>query len=401
MPNPTETTPAAQQVNPNAALNAFYSRTTEMMKQAEGGTPPPPPPEPTDEPTASPVEETEPASAQAPEPATKDAKAEPQPAQPTATDKWPRTAEQWKKFTAARDQGYKERDDKIATLTQQISDLNARTAEASTTKELEAIRKERDELSEKLAMLNVVEHPKFKAYYEGKRNEQVDVAKRILGDRAQQFEQIIAMPDSQWKDEQLTELVADMTPIQQGRVAAIVNELSRLDTEKANQIANWKQNREALQAEEFKQKQAAEAKQAEFAKQMTGEFESHLSKMQDKTDGIVAFQKREGDEAWNSAVDKRIEYARALFNGKVDKKGALQAIVNAAAFDGVLQHAIALQQEVEKLNGMIKGMQASNPTIRASGQTPPADDGSNIKAGMRPGDVTNAFLKSLRQRAEG
>jgi len=43
-------------------------------------------------------------------------------------------------------------------------------------------KKERDELSEKLRLVDITNHPKFKAYYDGKINSQVEMAKKIVGD---------------------------------------------------------------------------------------------------------------------------------------------------------------------------------------------------------------------------
>jgi hypothetical protein len=382
--------PPQTEQTPESVLANFASN---MAKRAaEADTKPTPTPD-------APTKDVSPASSAAAQPdiadpAIKDGK----PAEPDA-DKWPRKADDWKQFREARDRGFKERDEKISTLSKQIEELNTRTAEATTGKELESLRKERDELSDKIAMLNVVEHPKFKAYYDGKRQEQIAVAKSVLGDKAVEFEQLMAMPDGVFKDQQLEAMVADLGPISQGRVGAILNNITTLEAEKQSQIANWKQNRDAMQIEEEKQKQATLAKQQETTRQLTAEFDAAMLKVQDKTEGLAAFQKR-GDPEWDAAVDNRIEYAKVLFSGKVDKAGAFQAILNAASFDGVASQALALQQEVVRLNGVIKSMQAANPTINPGGSSGAVSSEDELKPGMRPDALTGAFFKNLQRRVQ-
>ncbi len=396
-----ESPPTETQLDPRTATSQFFTATEEAIKAADALPQPPPKPEPSEE-GAPVLPSPKPTTAQAtpPEP---DKAVEPTKPEDILDDKWPRTADAWKARKAAQVKIVKERDEKINELSKQIESLNQQITGSTTSKELEAIKKERDELSERIALLNVAEHPKFKAHFDGRRNTQLEIAKKILGDQAGRFESLVNLPEGEYKDSQLEELVSGLGTIAQGRIANVINSLAQIDAERSNEIANWKQNRQRIEAEETTQRETATNKRKEELAVLNKEFEGAIAKAQDKENGFPAFVKRENDEAWNTKVDKRIEYAKALFSGQIDKPTAFQAIINAAAFDGVIGQNLDLIKENARLNEVIKGMKAASPTI-TGGQPEAGGDGETasdeeVKEGMTPQQASAAYFKGIRRRA--
>lgn len=366
--------------------------------------PEPPPPNPTPPPQPSPAPDSPPKP-------TIPAPGEVPPGQPPvemaapedAEDPWPRSAKDWKarkeKQKAKLDAAYKERDQIKGELETIRGQLEKSGDSTKLTEQLKAIQTERDQLSDTLKVIAVENHPRFKAYFEGKTNQQLDMAKRIVGaEKAEEVASLLKLDASRYRDEQLETVLAELSPLAQSQLGSVINALENIRAERASEIANAKGTYEKMLAQ-----------QAETAKSRTAKidelFAAELKTVQDKEKGSPMFQLRDGDEAWNKSVTERINAAKNIISGKLSPEQAVTQALAAAAFPAILQHVSSLAQQLAAAQEQVKKLSAASPTVE---QTPPTVTGSehqgeaptNVpithKSSTTPMEATRNWIKGLQ-----
>jgi hypothetical protein len=328
----------------------------------------------------------------------------PPPAQPAAakptepksddTDKWPRTAQDWKKFTKARDEQYAAKDAAIKKLESDLQAERERVAKAipaSESPEFDALRKERDLYSEQLKVVSVENHPKFKAHFENRTNAQIELAKRIVGtEKAERLTTLLKLGDSDYKTSQIENLISDLSPMNQSRIAGVVNALDEIANERQSEISKARENYDKMTAEQ--QAQANNRKQG-----IEKMFSDRIALAQDKEKGFFLFQPREGDEAWNKSVTDRIESAKSLLFGSPKPDRLMQAALDAAAYPELLKSMLAADEEIEKLRTQVKELSGASPQITGGRTANGSEAAPSVqhKVGTRPMDAVSNWSKAL------
>ena len=349
-----------------------------------------------------PVVPPTPAPAPAPTP-----KPEPKPAeapQAEGEEKWPRTSADWKKFTEGRKKEREELSSKIAELTKDRDTLNEKLKGLSSfqeTPEYKALVKERDEYSERLRMVEVTQHPKFKAHFDGRVNEQIALAKSIVGDgKADEVAKILSLPNGEWRNQQLRNFVSELDVYDQSRLGAVVNALSVIDAQKEAAINEAKTSYAALTES---QKRAAEQAKLQQQSSIQKLIDDGIKGITDSTKGNPVFQKRDGDDKWNAAVEKRIETVKGLLTGEVSPQDIFKTAVNAVAYHQVLSDMQEMKTENDSLKKQIEKLTAAQPSITPAGR---GGNGNGpapkmpVKPGMNPREATHALVKSLWESPE-
>lgn len=355
----------------------------------------PPPPEP---------KAPEPAAPPAPEPPKLAVTAPAEPAKPAAEDdesKWPRSAKDWDAFKAKRKEREtalsKERDDIKAErdrLNEEITTLKGQ----GPSPELETLKKERDEYEQQLRLHAVENHPKFKAYFDGKTNAQIELAKRIVGtDNADAISKALALPEGDYRDAKIQEVFDTLSPLQQSRLGSVTNALSEIQAERQTEVARSRENFEKMQTE---QKTAQERTAAESNKAAQDAVNDALAKAQDPKTGLFLFQKQEGNEAWNKEVDSRIAGFKHLATGPATREQRIQACRDAAAFPAVLRYAQERDAEIAKLTAQVKSLSAVQPSPGGKGNATPENNGTpvpiKINSGSRPMEASKAWIANIQ-----
>lgn len=220
--------------------------------------------------------------------------------------------------------------------------------------------KELQSYSERLKLLDVERHPQFENYFKAKTEQQLAVAKAVGGDKALE---LLKLPAGEYRDTQLNELAAELSPLNAARFGAVVTALDAIAVEKQGEIAKARENHERLQTE---QKQSAEKQRTEF---MQG-FERVTQSVTDKANGLAVFQEREGDEAWNKGVQERLSLARHAFEGKLKPEEVFRSIYWAAAAPEFLAQNTALVAKVKALEGQIQELRTATPAPGGGGGEP-------------------------------
>jgi len=363
MSEPTVVTPPVNTPNysPRAAAADFVSSLPQLgVEPVAPVTPPEPPVEPPKPPA------TPPPAAEPPKPAA--AIQTPPPAAPVEV-KMPRTAKDWDAFKAAEKARLEAKESEIAKYKQELEALKKAPATptpiADDDPRILAHKKEAEELSEKLRMVEITQHPKFKAFYDGKVNAQVEMAKRIVGvENSEAIATLLKLPDNEYRQGKIDELVSTLSPIQQSRVGSVLNSLNEIEMEREGQIEQAKKDYVAYQE---KTKADGEKQKAELKTKVENGFSTVLSTLQNPKDkdGLFIFQEQEGNEEWNKGVEERINYAKNLIFGMNPPETLMRAVFHAAALPGVVKAYQTLLSQVNGLQEQVKGMTAAQPALES------------------------------------
>lgn len=355
-----------------------------------------------------------------PEPAKVDG-AKPEPKKPDdkpkAKEDWetaptPKEAD-WKKWKEGRRverDGLKkeitEREERIQTLQNQLKEVETKVATSSELPEtIKAEIKSKDDqikaLTERIMVLDVTEHPKFKSYFQGKIDSAITKAKKLAGaEKADTIEKIIKLPDSEYKTAQLEEFMSDIpSELTKSRLAVVLEELDNVAAERESEIAKANEHKGKLSEE-----QQAKAKQTFENRQKM--FETTLKQVRDVSNGFPLFQFKDGDDAYNQQVTQRIESAKGLlFNPQVPDDVRMKAAFLAVAAPHIIKsyttESEAWQKEKSDLEAKIAELVAAQPKPGTGG----ADSGETHfrpKVGMKPHEITKGFVAdALRRVNEG
>lgn len=372
---PTEAPPYNVSPSQDTSVIDFVAGLGKIGEDAPASPAPDPSPGPTDLPAPKP-EPKAPAQAKAPEAKPEPTK-EPEKVEDPPENKWPRTAQEWKKFIAARDEGFKKRESErdqfkteLETTKQEIEKLRKQ----GPSPELDTLRKERDELSEKLKLIDVREHPEFKRRFDGKTTAQLEMAKRIVGaDKADKITALLKLPDSQYRNEQIEALSADLSVMQQGRLANVINALGEIESERDGEIAKAKADFERMKTE---QGEKAKTEQAQFQAQSEKAFNELVKEAQEKN---PLFQIKENDQEWNNGVKSRIEAAKGLLFGQTGQDTLMKAAMAAVSVPVIVGAYQGVVEENKKLQAQIKELTAAQPKVDA----PNASNGQRVPIQVR------------------
>jgi hypothetical protein len=312
--------------------------------------------------------------------------------------KIPKNQKDWESYKSAEKVRLSEKESEIAKWKKEAEEARKAPPVSTVTDDdprILSTKKERDELSEKLRLVDITNHPKFKAYYDGKTDAQINMAKRIVGsENAEAIATLLKLPDNDYRQGKIEELVSTLSPIQQSRVAGVLNSLNEIDIERDGQIEQAKKDYVKYQ-EDARVK--SENQQKENLSKAESAFTSVLSTLQNPKDkeGLFIFQKQEGNEEWNKGVDERTAYAKEMLFGKHDPQMLIRAALHAAALPGVVKSYQTALDKINTLAEQVKGLSVAQPRVEVR-TTPEGGE----KAPTAKRDVKGKFLGG-RDQAKG
>lgn len=307
----------------------------------------------------------------------------------------PKAAEKFEAIKKARDE-FKSKAEQIEAdkknLETQVAEFNKQIAELKqtpkTVPELEALKKERDQLNEILNVIRLEENPSFQQKWTGKVTEQLELAKSVVGPLlADKATRILTMPDGPDKTAKLEELKAELTDDQLDELKDVRKNLRLIDLQRNTELKQSREKYKELKGQEDAQRQ----KQSEELQNL---FKGVGAKLADPKDGWAVFQKTDNVE-WNRAVDERIADAEAIFSGKLPVDKVAEKAYHAAAFPAVLQFTKNLMEQNKKLTEQIAGMSAASPKPSDGGKPVPPTTKSEILSSSSPQSATEAWTKSF------
>lgn len=276
-------------------------------------------------------------------------------------------AANFKKIKQERDNVRNERDSVKAELEELRAKLEGMDNSDVNTM-LEDIKKERDYMSEQLKMSNLERHPEFQQKFQNKIDQIVSGAKAAVGEEyAARMGELVAMNESAYRNQQIEEIMVELTSTQQARMGAL---LTRMDEVRADKD-------QALKDADLSYSQLMERQNAEAEAAIKADDKVFNNISSEFADTIEAFTPRDGDDSWNDEVRQRVDSARKLFSGKSTKEEIIEAVHWASAGPHYYKKAVQLMELNNRLRGKNKDIADATPTATTS-DTPP-DSSSTAK----------------------
>lgn len=376
----------------------------ETKKEANDGAPRPKPAdsvEPGDAGTAAPAAK--------PEPEPEAAKPETKAAEP-GDDKRPASQKDWDAYKAKHSGIEKQLREEAAAHQTRLKELEGKLAEVETKaaakpvvdpeikSQLDAALKRNEELTKRITVLDVTQHPDFVAHFAGKTTTQVELAKRIVGaELAGEVEKIIAMPDSEYKASKLDDLLSGLNQRQTAQLGGVLNRIEEINDEKQAAIKD---------AQALKEKEAANqgavAQRAET--ELHAKVEQAIAAAKDPANGFSFYQPREGDEEWNQGVKRREATVRELMTSKnVSPEIIARSAFFAVAAPDILKawdrDVKALVAERDNLHEQVKKLTAAQPGAGAGRGGATGEAARKPKPNATPGDHLNDWIAGVNAEA--
>ena len=256
------------------------------------------------------------------------------------------SAKNFKKIKEDRDNARTE----LENLKKELSSLK----ESSSSEDLDRIKKERDQLSEELKLTAIERHPEFRRKYEERAGAIVSQAKEMVGmGLEQKITQLMFMPDSDDRTEQLDDIFAELPVSKQARLAGLISEVDKLQADRTQELANADETLNQLQSQDQSQLQ----ERLELTSKTFDEVAQQASNLE-------MYRLKDGDEDWNREVEGRMNVARNIFTGSSNQEDLALASLWAAA-GPAYREAYGAQIEVNRrLQQQIKDLTGANPSMQ-------------------------------------
>lgn len=322
-------------------------------------------------------------------------------------DKWPRNSKDWEKFRTKHQAREEKLRSEVEAERTRAKQLETQLAEAKKTPlknaatdselkaQLDAAVKRNDELTKRITVLDVTQHPDFQAHFDQKTSAQLELAKRIVGpDLAADAEKLLKMPDSDYKTIQMEEFVGGLGDLQKTRFGGILNELERIAQEKQSEI-----EKATVEKTKVLQGEGERAEKARIA--IEQQVEQAIAITADKEKGMKFYQMRDGDDEWNKGVTARQAAVRSLLTAKpgtIPPEQIAEAVFNSVAFPDMLKEwdaqVKALVAERDKYAAQVKTLSAAKPGAPRGGTPNPG--APNAEQPNRAGEAADPHAVSRR-----
>lgn len=228
--------------------------------------------------------------------------------------------------------------------------------------ELERLRKQNEEFDAIIAKHAIQEHPGFKAKYDAAIAKEIAaMAKLIPQEHAEEFSQLASLPESKKRNERIEEITEGIQDnIQKTKIRIGLANTDRLSSERAEQLANWKEGKVHAEAEQIRQQEREQARQQEIQKVA---WSKGMAKMTSPESGLEVFRKSEGSDEWNTGVDNRISSVERLISGmsSMQPEQIVELAARSVALDDYRRMFMAQRILVQKLTSELEDLKSASP----------------------------------------
>lgn len=262
---------------------------------------------------------------------------------------------------------------------------------------LKSLQAERDQYRETLRDVAIDRDPEFNKPFKARQDAAIAQAKLSAGDSAAKLEELLRLPSSPLRDDQISSLMDNLPEASKRRINGVLSVLEQIDVERASAIGarrlTYEQNlvQTQKQAEEHKRKTLEQASKV---------FKSEFDRWTDPVEGNPFLREREGDAAGNAETQKALDVARSLHEsytkGEWTHEDVAKAILHVAASSRAAKTAMDAIARAEKAEAALDRMRGTAPGVGQSAQP----QAQNSDDSPPPGTEAYAtwFANQIRQR---
>lgn len=296
-----------------------------------------------------------------------------------ASIKSTKAAEEFKKLKAERD-----------AVRQELEALKkAPNATEEYVNKLKVIEDEKKALSEQLRLLDIERHPEFQQKYNSRIEATHELIKVSAGEQGELLSKLLRVPQNDTRDAQIDRIISELPPSKQAKVGALMARIDEISTDRSKELNDAKTRYEnVIQARQQEAEQ--QTMQAKISSEKT------WASVKESARALEVFEPKEGDEAWNSEVNDRVELARRIFNGENDEADLAKAALWAAAapkYRELLHAQMALNGKLQAELSKLRSSEAKVSTSTEPGRKAPSNDG--------PDFASNDFVKQFMKARNG
>lgn len=268
--------------------------------------------------------------------------------EPSVTES--RSSNDFKKIKEDRDNTRRELD----SLKEKLSGLeNSDVNDA-----LKSVKEERDSLSDQLRIAAIERHPQFQKDYEAKIKGAVAQAEKLAPEGAQaRLAELVGAEESQHRANGLEEIMVELTTTEQAKLGALLARVDEVRGDREAALTDANSTYQRLMATETERQEAHLADTNKV-------FDTVAKKA---SDGLELYQLRDGDDAWNSEVQQRVETARNIFGGDNDAGSLAEASLWAATGPKYRELLGEVMEVNRRLREQLKSQSGASPAVASGG----------------------------------
>lgn len=275
-----------------------------------------------------------------------------------------KAADDFRKLKAERDN-----------YSREVEELKKTISESPQMKsKLEALEKERNELSERLKLLDIERHPEFNKKHETRIGGAESAIKSTVGqENADQVMALLKQPQSNYRDEKLSDIIEGLPTAKRLVLGAQIVRYQEALNERDSEIQEARKNYEAFQAK-YREQQSGALQQA--ASRSVEVFEKVFKGAKE----LEIFSDRENDSQWAEELKGREALARQIFAGQNTEEDLAKAALWAAAapkYRELLYSQMEINKKLQAENDKLRGSSPSLAATTKSAPTPAAGPNSN------------------------
>ena len=340
-------------------LNARMTEVREKLRVADPAKPAEPAMENApvpDEPAPAPVVEKASEPAPAPQ-ASPDATIDTAPATLSAHGK-----DHWNRLVTIKNKEIHERQAKLEKMELELKAIKERPVNESP--EIESIKKQAEELQSELERVALERSPKFRNYFDGGIQKQLNKAKLASGEFGEEVAKLLQEPRSRERNERLKE-IQDELGIEGGVISNALSEITSLKAEREEQLSKHKENLKLLRSTE-------EQESGKTRQQRVFRAEAVVNKV--KT--LPEFTPSTDPEHQKFVVES-LDFISKANLGEIGEEDA--SLLPAMAMKGSYLQKFTvpkLQKEIETLKARLSSLQSASPktsTGTGEGKTAPVN----------------------------
>lgn len=261
---------------------------------------------------------------------------------------------------------------RVEKLEAELGVAQERLKNAVDSSQLDALKKQSDELSELLDKNAVAEHPRFKAKYDIPLAKEISTASKLVSKEAgPEVEALLSLPETAQRNRRLNEIAGELEEVERGKFIKAIDNADRLSSERSGEIANWKINKTRLaEVTEQDKAQAAQHQKATIDKAIA----SVIPRFTDEEKGVELFRKADGNDEWNKTVDARIDTVKKLTAADLSREDIAEMAAWAVGSQEYRKLFLTQRALLQRLQDEISSLKSGEPDLGDGGLHTGGDD---------------------------